>query len=265
MTLYLAYQQAWFPVFAAALGLSVGSFLNVLIHRIPAGRSIAWPGSHCPHCGEPIPGMFNVPVVSWLVLRGRCRSCHTPISARYLLVEVMVGALFVWLYYRIDRPDLWIASAFMASAVVALIVIDWETMLLPDAITLTAGPVALLATAGGVSMTTLELALPSALVAAGGFWLLGWVFWKLRGVEGLGFGDVKLLLLVGFFSGPYGLLWTIMLGSLAGSVIGISYLAISGKGRATRIPFGPFLGGAFLVYLLYARELNYLFGIDTRM
>ena len=230
-----------FLVVAAALGgLLVGSFLNVLVHRLPRGESIMWPGSHCPKCGAPVTALQNVPVISWLALRGKCATCRAPIAIRYPAMELANGAL--WVLVALKGRD-WgeIASgAFLSSACLALLAIDAEFQILPDKITLTgiAAGIALSFVSGGRSPAS---AFIGAAVGAGGLWLVAFVYERIAGHEGMGLGDVKMLGMIGAFLGPWGVLVTILLASVTGSIVGVGLIAAGAGDRKLRLPFGVVL------------------------
>lgn len=252
----------WFLVVAFGLfGLLFGSFANVMIWRVPRGESIASPGSHCPGCNAPIAWYDNVPLASWLVLRGRCRSCGTAIALRYPLVEAASGALFVVAALVFGPTLRGAAAATLFWFLLVLSLIDLDTMRLPNVI------VGTLAILGGLGVVVSEvagrriiplldvaspglLAQPLASAAMGallGAGLAGGVaalFAVIRGKTGLGMGDVKLLGVLGLFLGPYVLL-SLFIASICGAVFGIA-AARGGKLSEARIPFGPWLalGGA---------------------
>ena len=229
-----------FLVAAALGGLLVGSFLNVLVHRLPRGESIMWPGSHCPKCGAPVTALQNIPVISWLALRGKCATCRAPIAIRYPAMELANGALWVLVALK-GRDWAEIASgAFLSSACLALLAIDAEFQILPDKITLT-GIVAGLAlsfVSGGRSPAS---AFIGAAVGAGGLWLVAFVYERVAGHEGMGLGDVKMLGMIGAFLGPWGVLVTILLASVTGSIVGVGLIAAGAGDRKLRLPFGVFL------------------------
>jgi leader peptidase (prepilin peptidase)/N-methyltransferase len=209
---------AFVLVVVAAFGAVIGSFLNVVIHRVPREESIAFPASHCPSCDAAIRPYDNIPVVSWAVLRGRCRSCRTHISARYPAVELLTAALFGLTYLHSGLSlSLPFDLAFVA-AVIALVFIDAEHMILPNVITYPGVAVALVARlfvhnlygVGGLCVAhacppfwTLSVAnsVLGALVGGGFLWLVGWVWERMRGVEAMGLGDVKMMFMVGAFLG----------------------------------------------------------------
>jgi len=258
---------------AAGLGLCIGSFLNVCIHRLPLGLSVVRPRSACPACRGLIAWYDNIPLLSWLMLRGRCRGCGAPIAVRYPLVEAATGTLFVAALV-VDGPTLEAAvTAGFGAALLALILIDAEHQLLPDAITLPG-------IAAGMALAPLRVALSpvaaeplaTALVhsiaaAALGYaipWGLNGAYhgWQaLRGVakpareDGIGRGDFKLLAMIGAFLGARLLLFTLFGGAVSGAAWGLTLMATRGYGWKSKLPFGVFLGGAALVALFAGEPL----------
>ncbi len=256
----------------AVLGALIGSFLNVVIHRVPREESIAFPASHCPSCATAIRPYDNIPVVSWAVLRGRCRSCRSPISARYPGVELLTAALFAltFLLHSGLTLSLPFDLAFVA-ALVALVFIDAEHMILPDVINYPGFALALVARAvvpnlygvasiddGQVPAWLLSLggALLGALVGGGFLWLVGWLWERFRGVEAMGLGDVKMMFMVGAYLGWPLTLLTIFVGVLGGSVAGVAMMARRGeRDMQMLLPFGIFLGLGALLSLFFGRPL----------
>ncbi|MCA1984599.1 prepilin peptidase [Nocardioides nematodiphilus] len=231
-----------------ALGLCVGSFLNVVVHRVPAGLSVVSPGSACPGCAHGIRARHNVPVLGWLALRGRCFDCGMPISARYPLVEAGTAVLFAAVVLRFpDQPRLWPALLYVAAIGVALTLIDLDVRRLPDAIVLPSYPAlaVLLVLAGDAP------ALTRALI--GGL-LLGAIYAAIALVSGaMGWGDVKLAGLLGAVLAYVSWEALILGGYLAfvlGAGVGIALLVLGRAGRRTAVPFGPFMIGAVLLTLL---------------
>ncbi|HYN84072.1 MAG TPA: prepilin peptidase [Pyrinomonadaceae bacterium] len=256
--------------FVAVAGACIGSFLNVVIHRVPREESIVFPNSRCPACGTNIRPYDNLPVVSWLVLRGRCRACRAPISARYPAVEALTAALFALTF--LVRPAVSLSLLFdlvFVAAVVALVFIDAEHMILPNAITYPGFLLALLARAlvpnlDGVAFVTdpsgafpawalsLAGALVGAAVGGGSLWLVGWLWQRARGVEAMGLGDVKMMLMVGAYLGWPLTVLTIFLGVVTGSLAGVSLMLKRGeRDMQMLLPFGIFLGVGALVSLLF--------------
>ncbi len=226
-------------VFVAAFGAVVGSFLNVCIYRLPRGASIVWPASACPHCGRSLAWFENIPLASWAALRGRCRTCRAPIAIRYPIIEATTAALFVacwWLY----GPGVLFASRLVfGCALIVLFAIDLEHQLLPNTITLpgiVVGFAFSLFGPPGWAASLIGLLLGGGVlygVAAAYFW------WRKE--EGLGMGDVKMLAMVGAFLGWKLALVTLMLASLAGSIIGVALIALKGRDMKYALPFGTFL------------------------
>ena len=229
----------WALVTLAVFGLIVGSFLNVCIYRLPRKQSVNWPGSRCTACDRPLSWYENVPVLSWVALRGRCRTCRERISVIYPLVELITAGLFVagYLIYGLT-PLLAVRIAF-ACAMVVLFAIDLRHHLLPNVITVP-----------GIAIGfALSLFLPpgwkSALIgllAGGGvLFAIAEGYYRLRGIEGLGMGDVKMLSMIGAFLGWKLMLVTLILGSFAGSIIGLGVIALGRGGMKAALPFGTFL------------------------
>ena len=244
------------PIEAAIVtivGLIVGSFLNVVIHRVPRKQSIVTPASRCPHCGEPLRWHENVPVLSFVTLRGRCRSCRQRISWRYPLIEISTALLFIAHYFVLDWGPLLAIRLMFTAAMVALFVIDLEHQLLPDVITLP----------GMVAGLAASLFLPPGFVAAvigvfigGGFlWLVGEAYFRYAGEEGMGGGDVKMLAMIGAFLGWKLTLLTLVLSSLTGSIAGLAVLALRRGGLKSPLPFGTFLALSALVASIWGEQI----------
>jgi leader peptidase (prepilin peptidase) / N-methyltransferase len=242
-------------------GAIIGSFLNVCIIRIPERRSIVRPPSHCPSCRRDIAWYDNVPILSWVVLRGRCRNCAQRISPLYPIVETLTGALAVALYLRLG-PTIAFAGYFaFVAALIAITFIDLDHRIIPDVISLP-GILAGLAVSFVSPLVTPLDALIGA-VAGGGFLLAIAVgYEKLRGIEGMGGGDIKLLAMIGAFLGWQSLFVTVMVASIVGSLIGIVLMLRDRADSRLAIPFGPFLACGALVYLFFGdRILAFYFGV----
>ncbi len=254
-------------LFAGLFGLLLGSFLNVCIYRWTRDLSVVAPRSACTACNRPIAWYDNIPVLSYVLLRGRCRNCGEGISWTYPAVELLTGLLFAY-FVALHGPTLAAAKdCLFVWLLTGLIFSDLDTRLLPDEFTiggfvaglvlaifvpLPPGVFALLSDAFGfrfsLRATSLGEAVTGALVPAGAMWLLGWCFEKVRHKEYLGFGDVKMIAMMGAFLGISGSVVTLLFGSLIGSIGGIAYLKISGKDPATYyLPFASFLGAAALI------------------
>jgi leader peptidase (prepilin peptidase)/N-methyltransferase len=238
----------------AALGLILGSFLNVCIHRLPRGASIVRPRSCCPGCGALIRWYDNVPLLSFLLLRGRCRGCGARISWVYPLVEAANAAAYLALYARYGAGPASALFAAFASALVVLVVIDARHQILPDRITL---PVLALGLAGSglnPEVTWTQALAGAALgAAAPAALLLGWK--RIFGVEGMGWGDVKMLAMVGAFLGPGRVLLTLMAGACLGALFGAALMARGRGSLRTALPFGVFLGAAAALALWRGADL----------
>lgn len=268
-------------VLAALLGLLIGSFLNVVIHRLPKMMEAQWdtecaehraiqsgteysptppaltlckPRSGCPHCGHTITWHENIPVLSWLFLRGKCRACKAPISARYPVVEVATSALFAWCVQRWGFTyEAWAWCGFSA-ALLALALIDWDTTFLPDDITLPLLWAGLLSTALGWTGTDLYSALWGAAAGYVSLWSIYWLFKLATGKEGMGYGDFKLFAALGAWFGWQALVPIILMASVIGAIVGIALKLNSKLREGGYIPFGPFLAGAGFTAMLFGHE-----------
>jgi leader peptidase (prepilin peptidase)/N-methyltransferase len=249
--------------FAFALGTIVGSFLNVVIHRYPREESIVVPPSHCPHCRARIKAYDNVPVVSWIWLRGRCRSCGEPISMRYPLVELANGLFYLAVFQRTDLSPLFFPVVALISMFIVLIYIDAEIQILPDVITIPGALLAVGTSFLGAQALVPELALAvswkdSLFGAALGASLLTFLivlYWVVRRVEGMGWGDVKMMAMIGALVGFTSVLAVLLLASIAGALIGVPLALRHEKGMQVALPFGVFLGLAALGVLFFGPTL----------
>jgi leader peptidase (prepilin peptidase)/N-methyltransferase len=223
----------------AVLGLVVGSFLNVCIHRLPRRESIAWPASHCTACQRTLAWFENVPVVAWLALRGRCRTCGARIGLTYPLVELITGAVFAGGYLIYGLTPLLAVRLLFACAMIVLFVIDLRHRILPNVITLP-GIVAGLVFSAMLPPGWLASAIGAA-VGGGVLFVIAEAYYRLRGVEGLGMGDVKMLAMIGAFLGWQLTLVTLVLASFSGSVVGVGLIASGRGGMQAALPFGTFL------------------------
>jgi leader peptidase (prepilin peptidase)/N-methyltransferase len=265
----------WFAIaFAAVLGAMIGSFLNVVIHRLPREQSIVLPKSACPACGAAIHFYDNIPVLSFLILRGRCRSCRRPISPRYPAVEALCALLFALVTCRDGLSFALPFDIAFAASLLALVFIDSEHMILPNAITYPGILFALITRVAvpylggtphfddlpylisvfpGVPIWGVSLigAAIGALAGGGSLWLMGFIWKKLRGVEAMGMGDVKMMLMVGAFLGWRLAVLTIFIGVFSGSLTGIALMFRRGRRNLQMmLPFGIFLGIGAVVSLL---------------
>ena len=268
---------ALFAFAAGVLGLMVGSFLNVVVHRLPIMMEREWaaqcaelrgeeavpgeplslarPRSRCPGCGHAISAMENIPVFSWLFLRGRCRGCKAPISVRYPVTEALTSLLFAFVAWRFGFGAAAVASMFLIAALIALTGIDFDTQLLPDDITLPLLWAGLLFNSFSV-FTDLRSAVMGAIVGYLALWSVYWAFKLTTGKEGMGYGDFKLLAALGAWFGWQMLPLIILLSSLVGAVVGISLMVFARHGRNVPIPFGPYLAAAGVIALLWGKSLT---------
>jgi leader peptidase (prepilin peptidase)/N-methyltransferase len=226
-------------VFAGAFGALIGSFLNVCIHRLPRGASIVWPSSACPHCSRELSWYENIPVASYLFLRGRCRTCGEPISSRYPLVEALTSVMFVLAWWQHGPGPLFAARVIFGCALIVLFAIDLEHHLLPNVITLPSTFVgfafSFFAEPGWVA------SLIGVLAGGGALYLIAVLYYWVRHEEGLGMGDPKMLAMIGAFLGWKLTIVTLMVASLTGSVVGLGMMA-AGRGTLKyALPFGCFL------------------------
>ena len=233
----------------AVFGLLIGSFLNVVIHRVPRKESLVSPGSRCPGCGYALRWYDNIPVVSYAMLGGRCRRCRAPISIRYPLVELTTAIVFVAHYFVFGWTPLLAVRLLFAASLVALFAIDLEHHLLPDVITLPGIFVGLAASA--FLPPGLFEALIGMLIGGGSLWLIGEAYYRYSGEEGMGGGDVKMLAMIGAFLGWKLVLVTLVLSSVLGSVLGLAIIAIKRGGMKYALPFGTFLALGALAASLF--------------
>ena len=261
----------------AGLGLLVGSFLNVVILRLPRRMEWEWkrearealgepelydpppPGivverSHCPHCGHQLSWFENIPVFSWLALRGRCRSCKAPISVQYPAVELLTAVLCTLCVWQFGFGWQGFGACLLTCFLIALSGIDLRTQLLPDSLTLPLMWLGLIASLDNLYMPA-KPALLGAIAGYASLWSVWWLFKQLTGKEGMGHGDFKLLAALGAWVGLSGVLPIILLSSLVGAVLGSLWLFAKGRDRATPIPFGPYLAVAGWIVFMWGDRM----------
>ncbi len=267
----------WFDaVFAGVIGLLLGSFLNVVIYRLPKMLEAQWtaecaeisgqepaqtqpfnlmvPRSRCQQCGHQIRWYENIPLLSYLFLRGKCSSCDTPISLRYPLVELATGALFYWCIWHWGANVTGLLWCGFSGAIVALAFIDWDTTLLPDDITLPLLWAGLLAAALRWTSVPLASAIWGAAAGYLSLWLIYWLFKLITGKEGMGYGDFKLFAALGAWFGWQALVPIILMASVIGAIVGIALKLSSGLRQGGYVPFGPFLAGAGLTAMIFGPQ-----------
>lgn len=267
----------WLLVLAGLLGLLVGSFLNVLIHRLPKMMQAEWaaqcaelrneplldsprynlmvPRSACPYCHHRISAVENIPVLSWLMLRGKCSACHTKISPRYPVVELLTAALSAAVVWKFGLTWQTLGGLIFVWTLIALTFIDFDTSLLPDSLTLP-----LLWTGLIFNLASNFTSLPQAVIGAiAGYlilWSIYWLFKLVTGKEGMGYGDFKLLAAIGAWLGWQLLPVTLLLSSVVGAGVGIAMIVLIKHDRRVPIPFGPYLAGGGLVALFFGDQLT---------
>jgi leader peptidase (prepilin peptidase)/N-methyltransferase len=248
-----AVAPAFFIVFIGLWGLCIGSFLNVCIHRMPSKQSVVTPRSRCPRCGYLLTWYDNVPILSYAILGGRCRSCRAPISLRYPFVEALTGGIFVWHALVFGLTPLLAVRLAFACALIVLFAIDLEHQILPDRITLPGIVIGLacsLVLPPGPAMS-----LAGAIVGGGILWAIAEIWYRLRNVDAMGFGDVKMLAMVGAFLGLPLVLLTFVLATMMGGIVGVALIVTRRANMATAVPFGTMLAVAALIASLYGDPL----------
>jgi leader peptidase (prepilin peptidase)/N-methyltransferase len=241
-----------------AVGLILGSFLNVCIYRLPLGESVVSPGSRCPKCGSPVRPWQNVPVVSWIMLRARCATCRTPISWRYPAVEALTGLSMLALWRGFGPSSAFAIAAAFSLMLIVLFFTDFDHQLLPDLVTLPGFGLGLAVAwfnpfLGDPGWPRIVASMTGAALGSGILWGIGALYSRLRGVEAMGFGDVKMMALVGAFTGPAGVAVTLFAASVVGAATGLALIPLKGKNLQNALPFGCFLAPAALVALLWGR------------
>jgi len=235
-------------------GAVIGSFLNVCIVRIPEKISIVMPASHCPQCKKPIAVYDNIPMVSYIILGGRCRHCKLPIPFRYFLVETLTAVLLPTLYFWFDLTLALPASFAFCAALIVITFIDLKLQIIPDSISLPGIPLCFLCSFIVPWTTPLESGI-GILVGGGLLYCVAEGYFYLTKKEGMGGGDIKLLAMIGAFLGWKGALIALVAGSFAGSIVGITVMLLKGKDLKYAVPFGPFLSLGAVCSLLYGQEL----------
>jgi len=237
-------------VFAVILGALIGSFLNVCILRLPKEESIVKPGSHCPHCKTPIKFYDNIPLLSYLLLGGKCRHCHAPISIQYPLVEGATALISLLLFLKYGPSLSYLVYFAFLAALVVITVIDLHHQIIPDVISIPGIGVGLLSSLV-IPEITFWNSLIGMLVGGGSLFIVATVYEWLFKREGMGGGDVKLLAMIGAFLGWKAVILTILFSSFIGSIVGIIVISIKGKDFKYAIPFGPFLAGGAAISLFF--------------
>ncbi|MBI2353490.1 MAG: prepilin peptidase [Deltaproteobacteria bacterium] len=244
----------YFSIIAFILGAVVGSFLNVCICRMPRDESVVSPPSHCPNCSYRIRWYDNIPLVSYLLLRGKCRGCGARISLRYPLVEMLNGLLTLALFLRFGPSLTFLALFIFCSALVVITFIDIEHQIIPDEISLSGIVIGFLFSFFLPWLGWLN-SLAGILLGGGSLLLVAWGYHRLTGKEGMGGGDIKLLAMMGAFLGWKAIPFIIFVGSLFGSLVGVSMMMLQKRDSKLAIPFGPYLAFAAVLYVFYGRRI----------
>lgn len=244
---------------ALIFGAIIGSFLNVVIHRLPTDKSsIVFPASHCPGCQHPLAWYENIPLISYLVLRGRCSHCHQLISLRYPVVELCMALLSAAIVHRFGLTITAGGYFLFCAALLIIIWIDLQHQIIPDVISLPGIILGLIFSIVSPALTWQD-SLIGLLTGGGLLYALALFYYLWRKQEGMGGGDIKLLAMIGAFLGWQALPFVIFASSLTGSCVGIAVMIKEGKGAKMRIPFGPFLSLAALVYLFFSDQVNLIY------
>ena len=241
-------------IISIVFGALVGSFLNVCIFRLPKGESIIWPGSHCPQCKNPIQFYDNLPLVSYILLKGKCRHCKKTISFQYPFVEGITALSSFFLIMKFGPSLSYLAYFAFVAALIVITVIDLHHQIIPDVISLPGIGLGLLASLM-IPQITFSNSLIGTLLGGGSLFIVGTLYQWLFKREGMGGGDVKLLAMIGAFLGWKAVILTILLSSLIGSIIGIILMVIKGKDFKYAIPFGPFLSLGAIISLFYGQNM----------
>lgn len=253
--------QAVMAVFSFLFGLALGSFMNVCIHRLPLGKSIVRPPSSCPDCGQPIRFYDNIPLVSYLLLLGKCRHCRKPIPIFYPVVEVLGGLLSLALFIKYGISYQYLAFLLFTETLVVISFIDLHHQIIPDLLSLPGIAVGLAASFILGHVPWLD-SLIGILAGGGVLFMVAFVYERLTAKEGMGFGDVKLLAMIGAWMGWKSLPFVILISSLSGILIGGGALLVAGKSYRVKIPFGPFLSIGALAFFFFGAEIKeWYFGL----
>jgi leader peptidase (prepilin peptidase) / N-methyltransferase len=240
----------FFNCIAFIFGAAIGSFLNVCIFRIPAKESIVKPLSQCPHCHHPIRFYDNIPIVSFILLRARCRDCGGKISWRYPLVELITALLALLLFMKFGLTFNFLVFFIFTAVLIVITFIDLDHQIIPDILSLPGIPIFLLAAIFIVKLPWLE-ALIGLLVGGGVLFLIAYIYELITKREGMGGGDIKLLAMIGGFLGWKSLIFVLLFSSLAGAVVGITVMIIKKQDMKYAVPFGPFLSAAAVAYIFW--------------
>jgi leader peptidase (prepilin peptidase) / N-methyltransferase len=249
------FSTVWLAVIFTLAGAAVGSFLNVCICRIPEGLSIVFPTSRCPHCGHPIRYHDNIPLVSYLLLGGKCRDCRAKISLRYPLVELITAVFAGLLFWKYGLTSAYLAVFLFICTLIVITFIDLDHQIIPHILTLTGIPIFGVLAVLFMGLTLIDTLL-GIMIGAGTLYFVAVYYEAMTGREGMGGGDVNLLAMLGAFLGWKALLFILLVSSLLGAVVGVILVVGKGKDMRYAVPFGPFLCTAAVLYLFFGELLN---------
>lgn len=236
-------------------GLCVGSFMNVCIYRLPASKSIADPPrSMCPSCNSRIKFYDNIPVLSYLWLKGRCRYCNASISFRYLVVEVLSGSVALSVLFTFGLTLEGLIYFIFISSLIVITFIDIDHRIIPNTITLPGIPIGLVASFALPQVTLLSSIL-GLLAGGGSLWIVAWTYHRITGKDGMGGGDIKLLAMIGTIVGWQGVLFTIFVASAVGTIVGMTVMLVKGKNMKFAVPFGPFLSIGAITFIFFGQRI----------
>ena len=256
--------HAIYSIVVFIFGAAIGSFLNVCIYRIPRKKSLIRPPSSCPACGRPIRFYDNIPLVSYLLLRGKCRDCGAGFSFRYFLVELITAVIFMMIYRRWGFSYEFFIQTFFVAVLIVISFIDYDFQIIPDILSIGGMVAGILIAFVRPGFRVMD-AVYGVLIGGGVLFVIAWGYQLITKREGMGGGDIKLLAMIGSFSGLKGVIFSLIGGSIIGTLVGIPLMLLKGKDKGTQyaIPFGPFLSLAAVVYLFMGpgviRAFNELF------
>jgi len=246
----------YIAVMSFIFGACIGSFLNVVIHRLPEGRSIVSPPSHCPACSHAIPFYFNIPIISFLMLKGKCGFCNLPISIRYPVVEMVTGLFTLGLFLKFGLIPAALFYCMFGAVLIAVSFIDLDHQIIPDKLSLP-GIIVFSTSCLFVPQMGVDSVIWGILAGGGILYLVALFYYHLRKHQGMGGGDIKLLAMIGAATGVKGVFFTLFTGSVLGAIGGVAAMAMTGKSpkRQTRIPFGPFLSLGAILYIFWGEPI----------
>jgi len=248
----------WWSVIVFILGAVVGSFLNVCIHRLPREESIVYPSSRCPHCRQSIAWHDNIPLVSYICLKGRCRNCQEAISGRYFLIEAVTAVMALLTYWKFGMSLAFLAAFLFVATLIVIAFIDMEHQIIPHEIILPGIPLFLLAAVFIMGIPLLDSFL-GIMIGIGSLYLIAVYYEQITGTEGMGGGDVNLMGMLGAFLGWKSLLFILMIAAFTGAAVGITMMMIKGKTMKYAVPFGPFLSLGAVLYLFWGKAIYNFF------